>query len=813
MDYENAGTADQQQSELEEVKYNFNYGDNSLESALRRIASEIESEDETVERSRIAKETKAIYFYRGLSNGLEVEGEFIPVNLNGIGSPREQAILLSDNVIRPQVKALAKEWSRSRTALNIKPRKLSWKAKAAARWSDGFIKSAQERIQNEIFRQRESKFAILSGNYFRLSIFEKGGKYSPKIDVPIYETKQVGPGYLECATCLTKESLDDADQLQGVCPECQGDLHQVPPQHGKVQTGTKKVPIGEIQTLHVDPRAVKIPRATKDFKDHSYLRWKEIAELTSAQRRYKHCSITPGIETFDARALIDTESITGSHEYASIYGATRSEETKVELSHYWLTTDRYWMLNFDEDQEIYGFKVKAGIPMDEQYPDGIVFTLNHGRVVRVGAEDFQDYWSHGTFDELFESPYGDGIDDAMADQQRINEITGAQMENVLFQTFGKIIVNPQYLDPSMLDNDSSVVTMRANVATDIEPKQAFAVIDPPRLNEDTWEVRGQVERQMREKTGAYLTLTGQSDPGTGTATETSIMRDQAVAMLGMPLALRSRVDVEWAYQILELIQKNWVPEYHESMLGGYSKHEAQSFKDIDVRSDLRITISNNSWIPRTEDEERNDFVTYITAGNLPLGFANPSVPLPVRKAAAEIFRPGMELDGIQPDIRIAEMRIADLIQASETLPDVSEIDEGTDPAEIEQLHQQLAMSLAGQVPVRLKIDDHATIIGVYQDFMKRDEGIFAHPVVQEAVEVLIERHESALQELAMQAAAMTAATTPQQGSPEGNNKGDTEKQAAAQKASDKKQAQQQVAVSPSMPEAPGNNPDTTAVPM
>lgn len=743
-------------------------------TAAKAIRQEIEAEDEQVERARIAKENKAIFFYRGLSSGLEVEGEFVPLDLESVGSPREAAILLSDNVIRPQVRALAKEWSRSRTMLNVRPRSLTWKHQAGARWADAAIKFAQERIQNETFRQREGKFSILTGNFFRHSFFEKGGRRSPVVKIPIYSTQQIDPGHLECPTCLYATELDDVEQneaMQYDCPECGGDMRQTEPQYAQVPTGEKKVPVGDVQTILVDTRTVKIPRSTRRMEDHSYLRWKEITEWMTAQRRYRHVQIRPGINSQEGRSVIDSESITGAHEYAAVVSSDAVTESRVEIDHVWVTPDRYWFLEFEEDQDIFGFTIKADIPMDEQFPNGLLLEFINEELVSVEESDFRDCWVHGTYDELFESPYGDGIDDAMADQQRINEITSAQMENVLFQTFGKIIVNPKGIDPSKLENDSSIVPMNDNINTDIEPRKLFDVIDPPRLNEDTWEVRGQVERQMREKTGAYLTLTGENDPATGTATETAIMRDAAVAMLGLPLALRSQADVEWAYQVLELYQKNWVDEYHKTMLGGYSVQEAEAFRELDIRNDLRITISNNSWIPRTEDEERQDFLAYLTAGGIPLGFANPSIPLPIRKIAAEVFRPNMELDTIQPDIRIAETRIAQLLKAGEELPSPAELTPGEDdPEEIEIAHQQAALILAGQIPVRLKVDDHAIFIDVYRNFLKRDEGLNAHPIVQEAVEVLIERHEDALAQLSMmataQAASEAAMTQPAQGGEE-----------------------------------------------
>jgi rRNA maturation protein Nop10 len=738
----------------------------NFEQAAIAIWQQLEKEDEFVEKARIAKDNKAIYFYRGMSTGLEENGEFTPLNTNDAETPREAALLLSDNVLRPQVRALMKEWSRSRTGLNIRGKNNTWKIQAGARWANLAIKTAQDRIFQESIRQTEGKYAILTGNFFRKTDFVKGGKRSPKLRIPIYEDRVVGEPHPECPTCMWADEPGTEYNYTGECPECGGELTMSKPVTASVQTGKyREVRVGDVQTILADTRSVKIPRATKKMVDHSYLRWRELGEFGTTQMRYRNIEIRPGIKEFDSIQILNTEAITSASEFGAI-GRDISSENRVEINHVWLSPERYFWLNFPEDQKYYDLEIKANEYLGDQFPEGIYICIISEKLADAGEEDKASTWIHCAYDELFESPYGDGIDDAMSDQQRINEITGAQMEQVLFNSFGKIVVNTQLLDPSKLENDSAIVPMKPNVGTDIEPKKSFDVIQPPTLNEDTWLIRDQTERRMRDKTGAYLAMTGEGDESSGTATETAIMRDASVAMLGLALALRSEADVEWAFQVLEHYQKNWVEEYHSKMLGEYSVDEAHAFLELDIRNDLKVTIQANSWIPRTEDEEKRDFVEFLTAGGIPLGFANPQIPANVRLAAANLYRPPIDLDSIHPDIRITEKRISDLLRAGEHLPDEKEASEGDTLEEIEQMNQQLAIGLASQIPVRESVDDHAVMIDTYKQFLKKDEGIYAHKAIQDAVEILIMRHEAAGEQQGMQAAmaqgAMQSAATPQQ---------------------------------------------------
>lgn len=758
-----------------------------FEQAAKVIYQEIEHEDEAVEKARVATENKAIYFYRGLSAGLEVNGEYVPFDTEQAATPREATMLLSDNVLRPQVRNLMKEWSRSRTVIQVRGRNNSWKIQSGARWGDGAVKFTQEKVMDESFRQQEGKYSILTGNFFRRTYAEKPNRRSPKIKVPTYQEQQIDDGRLRCTTCMYEEPIDSDVQ---VCPQCDGEMRAVPPTTIQLKSGERTVKVPSITTKIIDTRGVKIPRATRRMEDHSYLRWRELAEYTEAQMRYRHVEIKPEVMKYESTLRLDTEGITTPTEFG-MYGKDVSAHNRVEIDHLWLQPEKYFWLKFDEDQDFFGFKISADEELGEQFPNGLKLTFINGRIVEIREEDFRDQWIHGTYDELIESPWGDGIVDAFADQQRINEITGAQMEQALFNIFGKLFINPKFIDPSKVDNDTTIVSLKENINSDVDVKQTFAVVDPPRLNEDSWLIRDQVEARMRAKTGAYLSFTGQGDPGADTATQTAIMRDAAVAMLGLALALRSEADVEWAYQVLEHYQNNWVDEYHSKMLGDFSVEEAKAFQELDIRNDLRITIAPNSWIPRTEDEERQDFISYLTAGGIPLGFANPQIPLSIRKTAATIFRPPLEIDNIHPDIRVAQIRLNELMRAAENLPDMSEAQD-EDPEQVEQITQQLAMALAGSIDVRAVIDDHAVMIEIYKDFLKQDEGLNAHKVVQEAVEILIMRHEEAMQGQAMMAANMQGTVQAAAAAPGLDQQAAMQAQQQAQQGSTESPEQQQV---------------------
>jgi hypothetical protein len=256
-------------------------------------------------------------------------------------------------------------------------------------------------------------------------------------------------------------------------------------------------------------------------------------------------------------------------------------------------------------------------------------------------------------------------------------------------------------------------------------------------------------------------MTGMVDPTNTTATGMAIVRDAAIALLGPSLALKSQVEVECAYQILEHVQQHWVEGRLSGLLGKFSRIEAEHFRKCNIRQDIEIVAEAGSWMPRTDMEIRNDFMAYVTAGGIPLGFANPQIPQEIRDRASVLFRMPIDLDKLQPDVRIAFMRLEQLRELVRVLTERQIINPTTvDPSVIEML--------VSEIPVDLYIDDHATMANTYRSWLKTDEGLFASPVEAEAVRLLVIQHEDAIKQLQMDSAEDAGEVQEVQAAAQGN---------------------------------------------
>jgi hypothetical protein len=296
----------------------------------------------------------------------------------------------------------------------------------------------------------------------------------------------------------------------------------------------------------------------------------------------------------------------------------------------------------------------------------------------------------------------------------------------------------------MLNNNPSEMTpMSRNAKRDDKPANALYQMSGMSIARDVPEAKIVAVDDMRTQSGAHLAMQGSNDKALTTATAMSIAREQGTALLGPPLALKSETDVTWSYQILRMCQEYWVDGVDDRALGSYSIQEAKWFRECDLETDLEITVEPGSWTPRTELEIKNDFLTFITAGGIPLGFANPQVPYEIKQKAAELLRMPIDLDKL-PDIRNANIRIEQVQQAAQVLINAKVISKETE-------NEEIVAILVADVPVDLYIDEHTVMTDTYKAWLKKDEGRFAPVVVVDAIKVLIQRHMEAQQALADEA--------------------------------------------------------------
>lgn len=720
----------------------------------------IDEEDPEEERRRHKKWAKNRAFYRGNQRGFwdSSKRTWVSIDVDTL-SPSEASILVVNNQFRPQVKTLAKEFSRSQARIRATAISDSQDAVHASRFADSLVKFYQGRLLTESDRQVEAKFLFLCGNSFRYTIYDKNEKGVP---VRVNElTKGYFPAY-EASICVDcGYDGTDLEEREDECPECGGSMETTSVQAEETAAArARTVNSGDIKTEIVDPVEIKVWAGSKcGLKGTPYLRRKRLVRKEFLKQAYpwyvpskrNNKSNSPSSETLmnfmdTSRSTAESSRPAELHEYDQI----------------WLDPTLYASTVLEKPIKLLtGGEIPAGTKTADAFKNGLyVVICDDNDVLGYADEGMLDCWVHIPYDINVDGFWADGLEDAVMSQQIINEYNSLSVENVLFNASPKLIINPTLMNPAnMTGRPKDALLMSDRAKTDTDPHMAVKQLGGMSLTPDVAIGIDSSKRDMREQTGALVGFNGQGDPTLNTATSISIARDSALALVSTPLAIRAEKDLEWAWQILRYVKKFWYDEKYRFLLGKYSDEEAKSFKSTKLDHNISLGIESNSWMPTTQYEKLQNLGAFLTAFGIPMGFLNPQIPQVVRDYASQLYNVPFEFNELAPDIRIAQRRLDKGKAAAEEAISKAMLSVGVASASIppDQLIEALVVAeneamitIANAMDMEEDLDEHEVFIGVYTSWLKSDEGQTAHTILREAVKRVIAAHREYINQVARQ---------------------------------------------------------------
>lgn len=707
---------------------------------------ELENKEEELERFRRWAKNRA--FYVGNQRGFwdNKKNKWISVNVDSL-PPMEASLLTINNQFRPQVKTLAKEFSRSVTRIRANAKSDSQKSIMASRFSDALIKHHQAKMMTESARQLEAKYMLLCGNSFRYITYSME-KNSVNLDVPLYG-KVVLPAYEShiCSECgFEYESLPANEK----CFECGGYIESTVVESKETfgKTGSIKMNAGDIVCEIVDPVEIKVWAGAMSLEDSPYLRRKRLVKKNFITKTYPFYS-PKGNKNISEHAINQYEmfSSTTENKYR------KSGNDIYEYDQLWLDPSYYENYRLESDYSFFRksfhgwdkITLKKGDRLKDHFPDGMYICKIGQDILCLYNENKDEHWEHLPFDISTEGFWAYGLEDCISNQQIVNEFSSLAIENVLYNASPKLIVNPAIINPATLTGRPKDIVLMSDNARKESPRDGIHQLSGMSLTQEVMYGIDAAKRDMREQTGAFLAFNGQGDPYITTATGMSIARDSALALVSIALAIRSEKDLSTAWKILKLTKQHWFDNKYRFLLGKYNESEAKSFKEAKLEEEINLYVEPYSWMPQTNFEKLENLNAYLTAFGMPLGFLNPQIPEAVRIYASQLYNIPLDFDEMYPDRRIAQRRLdtaKEFAEAKipEVLDSVIKLTATNNQKEAHFILTSTMLILADIMGVEEDIDDHAVFIGEYIKWLKTDEGQNAHPILREAVKQTIADH-------------------------------------------------------------------------
>ena len=413
---------------------------------LRRELGKIDKQDMVEEVRRTQVWVRNHRFYRGQQLGFisDLDGRWHDLE--------DTAGLYINNQFSFFVDSLAKEWEQSATKFKIIPETDEPKKVGSARFATRLIEEYQRKILTASFRQREGKFALLSGTYFRYTFFSTEVQGITE-RIPVTEQRQIQtPGYYQCQ--CGSHDLPPGMDAPLVCPTCGQQPLVMPGSTVKtsVVAGYQKQQVGDICTECVDPIEVKVHLHARTIGQSPYLRRKRLVLKQILRDQYPLAQIESK-ESASSQVLIyqrALEQTSGNTFYSNrpAAGAIEPDEDLVEFEQYWLDTAYYKKYELPADLQLAGGDLlPKGTKLIELCPDGLYVAKAGDEILDIRNENKNDHWSGGTFHLEPSKFYGKGLEDLIDLQEQINEVHSLVFDHVMRNAAPPLIFDPMAINP------------------------------------------------------------------------------------------------------------------------------------------------------------------------------------------------------------------------------------------------------------------------------------------------------------------------------------------------------------------------------
>jgi hypothetical protein len=650
---------------------------------INKLFNQIRSDGANERIQRIRKWVTNDKFYQGQQLGYisPISGRWVDIDPHVTDDDDDEPLFVN-NQFRYHIKALRKEGTRSQTRLHVRATSDRTEKIGAAELANALIEAYQRKTWDEHSRQTELMNMLLYGNYFRYTYYTNdisGG--SARVAITQDVNIKPAPDALYCMDCDTSSPMDQsAPDAVPICPECGSDrvdVTPVPEFTTPVPTGEyEEVPVGDCFTEVVNPMEVNVHLHSRKIETSPYLyREREIMRCT-LKAKFPNAALKSPKQSNENSASTYIKSLESASGNVGGYSSSSQRSDgggpfdMLLFEQLWLEPSVYHdYVTPVEFKTSTGEVIPQGTAAIEVCPDGMYIARVGDEILDIRNENKADHWTHGTFDLIPSRFFGDGLEDMVELQRQLNEVISLRFENMMANAAPNTIFNPLKIDASQFSGKPREMSPLQNATPDDDIRKFVMRLEGTGLDRENFAAEENYKKDLQTLSGAFSIMSGMPDVDIKTATGMQIVRDAAVSALGPALAIRAGVDVEWAYQILKLVQTYWTSQRFVPFQGRYGAATGGWFASADVLGDFEITAENGSWMPRTDMEVRADLASYICleSTGLPLGFLNPNVPEAVQKFAAETFRIPISLDKNRVHARIAHVRIEKLLEMEKLL--------------------------------------------------------------------------------------------------------------------------------------------------
>jgi hypothetical protein len=540
------------------------------------------------------------------------------------------------------------------------------------------------------------------------------------------------------------------------CPQCGSDslmAHPAPQVQLHTFAGTKKCPAGRIRSDAVDPMQVEIWDRAYTVEDSPYLRWERIELIAAVREEYPDAEFNPDNTDYggvygqtglsflrqlevalgNSGAADANYGYGGSFGYGYGAGAQLTDEMTCRHTRVYFDKVVYQDYEFRKDETIPGtdLLVRKGTRLADVFDEGLKICFVNGQIVGCYNVNKNDEWSCYKYTVSGAGFYGVGTENLLPLQKWHNETVSYDLSEALYQSAGVTLVDTTRIKDGNLANKPGTIVPIEDRGPGESLDDIIKHVTTEGSGEKLAAMRMALKEDMQMVSGARSSaVSGLPGPSLGTATGVMYQQSTADSFAGTKLELRAWNLARRMEQALKLIQVHQLtPRYYTR----FGETKGKWMSGMDIPGELRVRVEADTHSPRTQLDVKTDSVQAIQ-----LGWGNPQTPPMVARQIGRIFHMPPDQDAYDEWSVRAQKRLDDMQLAAELMRERGVPPEAAIPFVIQQ------------AAPNVKLDNHQNFIAFYSDWYLSDEYEQADPVVQQAIEGVIELHDQAMAALAQQ---------------------------------------------------------------
>lgn len=600
-------------------------------------------------------------------------------------------------------------------------------------------------------QQREWKWNLLAaGETYRITYFNTQ-KQGCGIDEEMFEQKQIeqGESALHCALCDTV----GADE-SGKCPQCGNpQMDEFEPRQTtiSIHKGSQFKQIGDVDWDVPDALEMTVIGETDSISE---------ALIVMRDRMIPACVLEDALGVSDLPQTDVPESLSYKQLFADKPGA--GEFAPMRLVHYqefWVAPALVASYKFPKGTMLQGGEIPEGTKGKEIFENGLYFSRTKKKVREVFPQAIGECLSHAA-NSLGESFHGQGEWDLIELQDQATEAKSMKMNSMLLDSTQPLLVREGYTDTENFENKFGlVVPVSQDFPLERDLSSLMGRVPAGRAPQEAYELGQEIKGEIQQREGTFSTQSDAPDiKAMGTATGIDAITEQAVGRRGPALQLYAQMEVEQAYQKLELRQKYWCKKMYQPIAKELGGDAVDWFMKCNIRQDINISVVPGSWMPRTQTQQEDGLQKYLSiAGPIIAAKGDPKAMDDVLRKANELFGAGIDMDDMETQSIEAQIRLDKLrevgsfaeSQFGEYLynPDGSISDEAIGlayqhTADLLKLSHAPAdnTDIFAVLPLDVMFDTHSEFEEAYTDWLRTADGRAASDFIRTLVRQLADYH-------------------------------------------------------------------------